>query len=74
MVNLEHDKRVVRQPADEKSSHQCSHDFEGFGRFCHPVIPKFKDDDRVADEDDDERDHKPCEEAGECDYVVTVQV
>lgn len=51
---------MVGQPADEKSSNKGSHDFEGLGGFGHPVGAKFEDDDRIADNDDDERDNKPC--------------
>lgn len=74
MVQLQQDEHVVRQPADEESSDKRSHNFEGFGRFGHPVVSKFEDDDRVADDDDDERDNKPCKEAAKCNYLVTVLV
>lgn len=74
MVQLKQDEHVVGQPADEESSDERSHDFEGFGGFGHPVGPKFEDDDRIADDDDGERDNKPCKEAGHCNYLVTVLV
>lgn len=74
MVQLEEDEDVVGQPADEESSNEGTHHFEGFGGSCHPVGSKFEEDDGVADEDDDEGDHKTCEEATECDYLVAVLV
>lgn len=63
---------MVGQPADEESSDECRHDFEGFGRFGHPVGSKSEDDDRVADDDDEERDNEPCKEAAHCNYQVFV--
>lgn len=63
---------MVGQPTDEESSNKCSHHFEWFGGFHHPVGAKSGHDDRVADEDYDERDDEPCEEAAHCNYLVTV--
>lgn len=74
MVQLKQDEHVVRQPAGEESSDERSHDFEGFGGFGHPVGSEFEDDDWVADDDDDERDNKPCKEAAKRNYLVTVLV
>lgn len=74
MVQLEQDEYVVRQPADEESSDECGHDFEGFGGFCHPVVSKFEADERVTDDDDEERHNKSCEETTNSNYLVAVQV
>lgn len=74
MVQLKQDEHVIGQPADEESSHECSHDFEWFGGFSHPAGSKSEDDDRVADDDDGERDNKPCKEAAPCHNLVTVLV
>lgn len=74
MVQLQQHKRVVRQPADEERCHKCSHDFEGFGGFGHPVGAKFEDDDGVADDDDDKRHNKSCNETTHCNCFVTVPV
>ena len=74
VVQLEHDEHVVRKPADEESSDERRHDFEGFGVFGHPVVSKFEDDDRVADDDDEEWDDEPDKKAAHCNYLVTVHV
>lgn len=74
VVELKQDKDVIRQPADEKSSDERRHDFEGFGGFGHSVGPKFEDDDGVADDDDDKRDNKPSKEATQRYNLVTVLV
>lgn len=73
-VQLEQDEHVVRKPADEESSDERRHDFEGFGVFGHPVVSKFEDDDGVADDDDEEGDDEPGKKAAHCDYLVTVWV
>lgn len=65
---------MVGQPADEESSYERSHDFEGFGGFGHSVVSKFEDNDRVADDDDNERENKSCKQAAHCNYLVTVSV
>lgn len=74
LAQLEQDEHVVRQPADEKSSHQRTHDLEGLWGFGHPVGLQLEDDDGVADDDDDKRENKPCEEATECNRLVTERV
>lgn len=65
---------MIGQPADEESSNERSHDFEGFWVFGHPIGLKFEDDDRVADDDDDEGENKPCKQATQRNYLVTVWI
>lgn len=74
VVQLKQDEDVVGQPADEESSYESAHHFEGFGGFYHSIVSKFEDDDRVADDDDDERKDKACDEAAHCNNLVQVWV
>lgn len=74
LVELQHDEHVVRKPAEEERHHQRTHDSEGLGGLGHPVVPKFEDDDRVADDDDGERHHEPHDEAAERHHAVAVLV
>ena len=72
VVQLEQDEHVVGQPADEESSDQGAHHFEGFVGLGHPAAAELEDDDGVANNDDDEWDYKPGNEAAHGNYFVTV--